>query len=359
VAVGGSRAQHPVMDLVPRPGATHGVVAPVRTDPTGKDGPTRRQAAGAEWRRSSQGLYVPSYVELTPEQRIVETGAIVPGLGAVTGWGAMRWLGATWFSGTDASGTKRPVPLWCRRRLVRPQALFHLSEERFDPHARSLVDGVMVADAVAALTYEMRHAPTLTAAVQALDMAAYADLVSVAEATEWAHAHPSRVGIERCRRACAAGDENAWSPQETAMRMEWGHDRGRMTLLTNHPVFALDGRHQLTPDLLDARAGVAGEYDGAVHLTTGRRHRDIRREALYRELELELVVMTAPDVRAPEGFQRRLAAAYARVARRPASDRSWTIELPAWWVRTDTVERRRALTESERARWLRRGSAAG
>jgi len=355
VACDGSAAQHPVHG----PGATAGSGArgggPVRTDPTGKNGPTRREAAGSEWRRSSQGLYVPSYVESTPEQRIVETGAVVPDLGAVTGWGALRWLGATWFAGTDGSGTERPVPLWCRRRLVRPQALFDLSEERFDPHGRSLVDGVMVADAVAALTYEMRHAPSLTAAVQALDMAAYADLVSVAEATEWAQAHPSRVGIERCRRACAAGDENAWSPQETVMRMEWGQP----TLLTNHPVFDLGGHHQLTPDLLDARAGVAGEYDGAVHLTTGRRHRDVRREALCRELELELVVMTAPDVRAPEGFQRRLAAAYARAARRPASDRSWTIDLPAWWVRTDTVERRRALTGDQRARWLRRGSAAG
>ena len=39
----------------------------------------------------------------------------------------------------------------------------------------------------------------------------------------------------------------------------------------------------LTPDLLDEEAGVAGEYDGAIHLEDGPRRRDLDREALYRD----------------------------------------------------------------------------
>jgi hypothetical protein len=32
--------------------------------------------------------------------------------------------------------------------------------------------------------------------------------------------------------------------------------------------------------------------------------------------------------------------------------RAWTVEPPAWWIRTDTVARRRALDEDQRRRML-------
>jgi hypothetical protein len=39
------------------------LVRPVPVDPTGARGPTKAQAAGPRWRRTSKGLHVPAYVD--------------------------------------------------------------------------------------------------------------------------------------------------------------------------------------------------------------------------------------------------------------------------------------------------------
>lgn len=345
------------MEREVRPGAAHGVVAPVPVDPTGRRGPTRRQAAGPEWRRSSRGLYVPTYVERGPEQRIVEVGSRIPEAALVTGWAALRWRGATWFSGLDDQLGERPVAVTGPAHGMRAQDDLVWTSSRAGSAPRSMVDGLAVTEAVVAVAHDMRHATNLTAAVQALDMAAYADLVSVAEALAWLCAHPRRHGAAQARRACALADENTWSPMESVARGHWRRARPGATLLTNHPIFDLGGHHVVTPDLLDTAAGVVLEYEGGVHLTASARHDDVVREALYRRHALEVVVMTSPDLGRPTAFRQRLDAAYARASTRPATDRSWTHVAPAWWVPTDTVERRRALTPAQRRRWVRRGPA--
>src|SRR4051794_12451203 len=89
-----------------------GLVDPMRLDPTGEAGPTTAQARGRAWRRSSRGLYVPFEVDgSVPEQRIVEAAAVLPAYGGVTGWAALRWMGAQWMSGLHADGRPRPVVL--------------------------------------------------------------------------------------------------------------------------------------------------------------------------------------------------------------------------------------------------------
>src|SRR3954469_16882880 len=100
-----------------------GGVHPVRTDPRGTVGPTRSQAAGRSWRRSSRGLYVPAGVdESVPEQRIVEAAAVLPAYGGVTGWAALRWLGASWMTGLAPGGqTPLPVVLVTAGDDIRPQ----------------------------------------------------------------------------------------------------------------------------------------------------------------------------------------------------------------------------------------------
>ena len=72
------------------------LVTPVRQDPLGVDGPTRHQARGPRWRQTSSGLYVPADVRECPEQRILEQGCRIRAYGAVTGWAALRWYGATY-----------------------------------------------------------------------------------------------------------------------------------------------------------------------------------------------------------------------------------------------------------------------
>src|SRR4051795_2610430 len=100
-----------------------GLVDPMRLDPTGEAGPTTAQARGRAWRRSSHGLYVPSEVDgSVPEQRIVEAAAVLPAYGGVTGWAALRWMGASWMTGLAPDGhTPLPVVLVTAGDDVRPQ----------------------------------------------------------------------------------------------------------------------------------------------------------------------------------------------------------------------------------------------
>src|ERR1700712_3899492 len=88
------------------------LVIPVAVDPTGRNGPTRHQAAGARYRQTSPGLYVPSDTNAgLVEQRIVEQGMRIRGQGAVTGWAALRWRGARYFDGVAAGDRLLPGPL--------------------------------------------------------------------------------------------------------------------------------------------------------------------------------------------------------------------------------------------------------
>jgi hypothetical protein len=332
-------------------GQDHGVVLPVRVDPTGREGPTWREAAGPDWRRSSRGRYVAAGVPVTPAQRIGEVGVLLPPKAYVTGWGSLCWRAGWWFNGIANAGGVRPVPVSMSRAMIRQQPGFTICMERRDHRELEVVDGLHVASAVRATCFEMRYAANLADALSALEMACFHDLVSVEEASAWVDLHPSYTGIEQARQARDLADENSWSPVEHHLRSAWLPQVQR--LLTNHPVFDLNGRLIGTPDVIDPVTGVAGEYEGDVHLAGARRARDVRREHDFRSHGLEPVVMLSEDRYNANPFKLRLRDAYSRVESRPASERRWTLELPAWWVPTFTVSQRRALTPEERRTWLR------
>lgn len=330
----------------------HGVVLPTRSRELTR---AERKDAGKHalmWRLSSRGLAVQSWVELTPSQRVAEAGVLLPRLGAVTGWGSLGWQRARWFEGRLPGGDFRPIDLAVPRRLLRPQPLFVLCEERFDPREVVIVDGLRITHAVRSVCFAMRYASSLWEAVRILDMAAYDDLVSIQEVALWAVRHPSYTGIEQCRQAVLLGNENAWSPMEVDQRLDWADAVGRRPL-TNRPVFDLSGRHIGTPDLIDPLHGVIGQYNGAIHLTGSRPARDLRQDADYRAAGLFPVTMVAGDRRDPRGYHERLRAAYRAAGRARALDRAWTLELPSWWVPTWTVALRRRLNDEQRDRWLR------
>ena len=113
----------------------------------------------------------------------------------------------------------------------------------------------------------MRYAATLGEAVVALDMACYSDFVSLAEVASYVEGLGPVTGIQQARDALAEGEENSWSPRETQMRGVWTRRAGRPRPLCNRPVFTLDGRHVGTPDLIDVELGLAGQYNGADHIT--------------------------------------------------------------------------------------------
>ena len=188
-------------------------------------------------------------------------------------------------------------------------------------------------------------------------MACFSDLVSLAEVAAYLSGLGAVTGIPRARDALAEGDENAWSPREVMMRRVWmqaGLDRP----LCNAPVFTLDGRHVGTPDLFDPVSGLAGDYDGSLHLAGDQRARDVRREGDFRGVGLEYVTMVAADARNSAHFTGRLLNAHARAAARARRRDGGQSSRPSWWIPTATVEQRRNLDDWQRARWLRHRRAA-
>ncbi|KQV67959.1 hypothetical protein ASC64_12325 [Nocardioides sp. Root122] len=332
-----------------------GLVRPVRVDPFGLAGPTRGRARGPQWRTTSRGLFVPADVERSVEQRIVEAAAVLRRDEAVTGWAALRWQRAEWFDGLSGSAP-REVPLVTTRDRT-AQAGMRVSQEFLHPDEIATVDGLPVTLSVRSAAYEMRYASTLGEAIVALDMACYADHVSLAEVAAYLAGLGPVTGIQQARDALAEGEENSWSPQETRMRGVWTRRAGLPRPLCNAPVFTLDGRHVGTPDLVDPETGLAGQYNGSDHLSLVGAATDVKQEAAYRDLGLETVTMLATDWRDLDGFVERLHAA-ARRARSGPRSRAWTVDPPDWWTPTNTVARRRALDAAQRARLLRYRRAA-
>lgn len=332
----------------PRPG----LVRPARLDPTGRTGPTRGQARNRRrFRRSSSGFYLPADVgDGDVDQRILEASVVLRPPHAVTGWAALRWLGGAWFRGTDASGERLPVDLLISTFDIRPQQGFVVCGEGVGQHVMVTVDGVRVTKAAWSASFAMRYAPSLLAAVQVLDMAAYSDLASVAEVGEVIEGQSSWTGVPQARQALAMGAENVWSPQETKLRLLWSAAVQGAALRPNLALFDLEGRHIGTPDVVDVAAGVAADYDGVIHLGREQRRSDRTRDETFAYHGIEMVRWLSGD--RPGDFLARLGRAYAAAARR-TGPRFWTADPPSWWTSTRTVEARRALSAEQRDRWLR------
>ncbi len=343
--------------FIPPPfhGRRPGLVGPVPIDPLGVTGPTEGQARGPHWRRTSRGLYVPATVDQTNvEQRIVEAAAVLPTVGGVTGWAALRWLGGVWFDGLDLGGRAwLPVDLATCYQDIRNQAGFVVHQERLGPSELITIDGLKCTTAVRSLCFIMRYARNAREATRAADLAAFSDLVSIAESAAYFLEHPGWTGIPQARDALVLVDENSWSGWETWMRLVWKVDAGFPAPLCNRPIFDRFGNHVATPDLLDVEAGVYGEYDGSLHLEGGRRSRDVARENILRNLGLEPFTILAGDIPHPERAVQRMVDARNRARWEPESRRLWTIEPPSWWTPTHTVELRRRLDSTQRARLLR------
>ena len=332
-----------------------GVVLPVRRDATGLTGPTKAQAAGPFWRTTSHGLYVPADVDtLVPEQRIVEAAAVLPAYGGVTGWAGLRWGGASWFHGEAPGGELRPVVVAVMHGEIRNQRGILVTSERLAPRDLTTYDGLAITSHVRSVCYEMRYAKSDREAVVILDMAMMDDLVSLTEVASYVATLNGWIGVGRCRVALVFANENSWSAMETGLRLIWVIDLEFPRPLCNRPVFDLSGQHIGTPDLIDVEAGLVVEYEGGLHLNGQRRGRDLQKEAAYRRVGLEYVVMVAADrVRPQNTIMPRLVEARLRARFEAESARQWTVEPPPWWTLTDTVEARRALTSGQRARLLR------
>ena len=330
------------------------LVLPCACDPAGLLGPTRAEVRGPHWRTASRGRFVPASVELTTEQRILEAACLLPAYGGVTGWAALNWQGATrWFGGTMPSGTERPVCLATGGDDIRPQRGVQVSAERLDPRDLRVVDGIRLTSEVRSTCFEMRYARDERQAAVVLSMAAYHDVVSVDQLSEYAARHSGWTGIPRCRGGILLAEENCWSPPEVEMVITWRIDAELPRPLCNRPLFDRAGNHIGTPDLLDVEAGVVGQYEGSLHLLGAQRDVDVEAEETYRRLGLECFTMRSSDRHHPQRMAERMLAARGRARWDAETRRAWTVEYPSWWIPTHTVELRRQLTEEQRRRLLR------
>lgn len=340
--------------LCPLPGRLRpGLVLPRRADPTGERGPTPAQARGPHWRRTSQGRFVPAGTSVdSPEQRILEASVVLPLVGCVSGWSALRWVGGFWFTGVTADGSLRPVQLHTGDKSIRAQLGFVVSEERITYLDMRVHDGLAIASPTFATAFEMRYAHTPREAQVVFEMAAYNDLVSRAELATLLAELNGWTGIPQARSTLPHLDENYWSPQEVRLHQIWCHDAELPRMLTNRPIFDRAGDHVATPDLFDEEAGLAVDYHGAHHLDLHQHRTDRNREERIRALGIEYLSAAEGDSHDLDALVDRFHRVRARCRFAAPSEREWTTDLPRWWVPTFTVDQRRELRGSRHESWL-------
>lgn len=303
------------------------LVEPVPLDPLGRAGPTRGQARGRRWRRTSVGWYVPATVsDDLVEQRITEAAWSTGTRGVITGWAALRLHGGGFFDGLARDGrTRLPVPVAADgERFAARDGVLRLRHTV--PRDEVLVrHGLRVASVERALFDEMRRLGHRREAAVAAGMAYAAQLTSVRRMQRYADERRWYRDVRTIRAALELSDEHVRSPQEARFLIIWEQDAGWGRPLANRPLLDLEGRLVCVPDLIDVKRGVVGEYAGADHRDIGRHADDIVREAAVRALGLEYVEVVGRDLRRPEVVVTRMQEAAARVVHRP---RRWQVGPP-------------------------------
>lgn len=320
-----------------------GLVRPVRIDPKGEAGPTRGQARGKRWVRTTHGFYVPAGVDRSsPEQRILEQSVRLPAGGAVTGWAGIRLWGANLVDGRARDGcTLLPVPLCLGAEGdIRGDERVQLLRNPLEPGSVVVRHGISCVSPERAVFDAMRVAPGVAEAVVLMDMAAAGRVTSLSRMWLFVQAHPGWDGAPQVRAGLLLASEHSRSPNETRMRMRWRLDAGLPEPLVNQPIFDLRGTLLGYPDLLDEEAGLVGEYDGAEHRGAARHSKDVGREDVFRRHGLEMFHVTGPDMDRTREVVQRMHAARARARWLPPDRRSWTSTPPPWWRPGLTLDQR-------------------
>ena len=172
-------------------------------------------------------MYVPADTDPSVvEQRIVEQAGRITAYGAVTGWAALRWHGATFFDGTcDGGRGQLPVPLVVHSKL-RPDPRFTLTEDQLSCTEWSWVDGVPVATVQRALFDEVRRVDSVREKANAIAMAAAARLISTRLFGQYVAHRGPWTGIQGARDAVLLAVDDCRSPQEFRMYLCWRLDAG-------------------------------------------------------------------------------------------------------------------------------------
>lgn len=299
------------------------------------------QANGGRYERIGSGLYAPADRRPTPEQRVLDAGARLRADGSrgfVTGWGSLRWRGAAYFDGLTAYGEGSvPVELVVdgdtsmrnRPGLVTRRRLVGMAEH-------DVLRGLPVATVQRALFDEIARRDDLWAAVQAIDMAAAARLISVWLFATYVGRCNSLTGAPMARAACELAVDESRSPRETWLRLVWILVALLPFPMVNQPLYDLHGRRLGIPDLFDEEAGLVGEYSGEIHKGREQHRSDVTRESLFRDHGLEYVEVVAGDSRSVAAA--RIRSARGRAKFLPPEARAWTVVAPETVVLPETLD---------------------
>jgi hypothetical protein len=319
-----------------------GLVRPVRIDPAGVTGPTRGQAAGRGWRRTSQGFHVPAGTPVNvPEQRILEQSVRLPAGGAVTGWAACRLHRVGLLDGLAPDGVTRiPVPLVIGpdSRIRGDAGIVRLRErlERDDITSRY---GIPCTTVERAAFDAMRLAADEREATVVPSMVTAAGRSSLVRLRAYVDRHPGWRNVGQARRALQLATEHFRSPNEVRAYLIWVLDAGLPRPWPNVEVRDLQGRLLGVADLLDDEAGLAVEFDGEDHRSKDQHTRDVRKEDAFRRVGIEVVRVTGTDLHDRPLVVDRLLAGRARARFEPHEVRRWRARRPVDHVEQELLER--------------------
>ncbi len=264
----------------------------------------------------------------------MEAAALLPPGGVVGGWASAYWRGVRLLDGntSDARGLQPILLLLGPTGKIRPRPLIELSRERLASTDVEEFRGVRRSSDLRTAFDGARLATSLYAAVVFLDMMLTAGLVDVSQLASYWSEHPGWRGVGQARRALSLASRGSRSPPETRLRLLWVLEAGFPAPLVNPPVFDLEGRLLGYPDVLDADAAVALEYDGDDHRDVQQHADDNVREERFEEHGLVVCRVGRLDVRHRRAQTiQRLTAARARGLARDRSRDRWTLQPPPWW----------------------------
>ena len=265
-----------------------------------------RQLATDDFRQLHRGIHVADVGPPDLETIIRAAGLVVPADGAVGGWAA------AWWHGVDRlDGNRGRVPiLVCLPRAGRRR------RDGLVPFRSDLAVGDIVMRYGVRVTSPLRtcfdlvrrstHRDTRVATVDAFRSAGY---LTPAELVGYASDRPGWRGVGRVMPAARLSSDRTESLPESLLRLAWVADAELPEPLVNPTITDLSGRFVARVDLLDVRAGLVIEYDGAHHRRDDRRAPDNLRQQRLEELGLMVVRFAHDDL---AGYRRRLVARCVR-----------------------------------------------
>lgn len=248
---------------------------------------THRMLRGPRFHRLFPDVYAPAHLKVDLALQAQAAFLLVEGRGVVAGYAAAELLGAS------CARPGAPVDLLMfagQQRRPHPALVVH--RDLLGPAETGWRCGVELTRAVRAAFDLARWAPDLTEKVVAVDTLAHRRF-PVAAVREMARLHLGAHQTRELGRVLDLADPLSGSPMESRIRMALVL-AGLPTPALQHPVVVDGRRYEL--DLAYPALKLAIEYDGVLHRSQRRAHRDLRREAVLTRLGWTILRFDADTV---------------------------------------------------------------